>query len=639
MLNKTNFHYPAMLRVAGKNCVIIGGGAVAARKLATLLDAEANVTVVAPLFCDEVQKLASAQGCTLIKDYYKPEYLQNAFVVIAATDNKAVNRQISEAAPCLVNNITEPELSNFTVPSAISEGDITIALATGGMPAFTRLLKKQLEHILTPELADFNSFLLLQREAVKNIESTPQERTQFWRSVLKQDLLNLVIAGKAAQAKEKVLDAVNSLGLNHRTAPVEIRERFNFSNDRVASILRRLRNYDNIPEAMLLSTCNRTELYMVIENPHEAIPFIKSLLKHLAGEHYQSEYFYNLNGTNCVKHLFRVASSLDSLIVGEGQILSQIKNAYHIARINGMTDTILNTIMNKAIAVGKRVRTETKIAYSSVSVSSAAVDLAIKILGDLSKAQILVVGAGHMSELTAQHLLDKGAQTICVSNRHYERAQDLADKFHGTAIPYRAMFEHAADADIIITSTGAPHYVLTAENLGPLLPKRNGRPLILIDIAVPRDVDPRLADVDGVTIYNIDDLEGVVDTNKNFREKEAHVAEQIISEEIGALKERLRYYTMRPVMVQLHDKMNFLRQKVLKKAFIKMPELTDHEKRIIDLMTQRLEHKFLREPMKAMNAVAGTAEEERYKKMMCDLFLLNETGEEFGDESKIDDWD
>ena len=317
------------------------------------------------------------------------------------------------------------------------------------------------------------------------------------------------------------------LGLNHRTAPVEIRERFNFSNDRVASILRRLRNYDNIPEAMLLSTCNRTELYMVIENPHEAIPFIKSLLKHLAGEHYQSEYFYNLNGTNCVKHLFRVASSLDSLIVGEGQILSQIKNAYHIARINGMTDTILNTIMNKAIAVGKRVRTETKIAYSSVSVSSAAVELAIKILGDLSKAQILVVGAGHMSELTAQHLLDKGAQTICVSNRHYERAQDLADKFHGTAIPYRAMFEHAADADIIITSTGAPHYVLTAENLGPLLPKRNGRPLILIDIAVPRDVDPRLADVDGVTIYNIDDLEGVVDTNKNFREKEAHVAVQI----------------------------------------------------------------------------------------------------------------
>lgn len=429
------------------------------------------------------------------------------------------------------------------------------------------------------------------------------------------------------------------LGLNHKTAPVEIRERFNFSHDRVASILRRLRNYDNISEAILLSTCNRTELYMVMENPHEAVPFIKSLLRHLSGEHYRSDYFYNLTGTNCVRHLFRVASSLDSLVVGEGQILSQIKNAYQIARNNGMTDTILNTLLNKAIAVGKRVRTETKIAYSSVSVSSAAVDLAINILGDLKTASILVVGAGHMSELTVRHLLDKGAQTICVSNRHYERAQELADKFQGTAIPYRAMFEHAADADIIITSTGAPHYVLTKENLGPLLPQRHGRPLILIDIAVPRDVDPELADVPGVTIYNIDDLEGVVDLNRSFRDKEAHLAEQIIEEEIEALKERLRYYTMRPVMVQLHDKMNFLRQKVLKKAFIKLPELTDNEKRIIDLMTQRLEHKFLREPMRAMNAVAGTPEEERYKRMMCELFLLNTTGEEFGDESRIDDWD
>ena len=200
------------------------------------------------------------------------------------------------------------------------------------------------------------------------------------------------------------------------------------------------------------------------------------------------------------------------------------------------------------------------------------------------------------------------------------------------------MFKQAAAADIIITSTGAPHYVLTAENLGPLLPERHGRPLILIDIAVPRDVDPALSEMDGVTVYNIDDLEDVVDINKNFRSNEAKVAEQIIAEEIESLKERLRYYTMRPVMVKLHDKMNFLRQKVLKKAFIKMPNLTDEEKRIIDLMTQRLEHKFLREPMKAMNAVAGTHEEEQYRKMMCELFVLNDSGEEFGDENGIDNW-
>ncbi len=429
------------------------------------------------------------------------------------------------------------------------------------------------------------------------------------------------------------------LGLNHKTAPVEIRERFNFSQERIASILRRLRNYDNITEAMLLSTCNRTELYMVMENSREALSFIKALLKHLAGGQYQPEYFYTFTGTQCVQHLFRVASSLDSLVIGEGQILSQIKNAYQLARNNGNTATILNTLMNKAISVGKRVRTETRIAYSSVSVSSAAVDLAIKILGDLSNANILVVGAGHMSELTARHLIDKGARTIFVSNRNFEHAQELAQKFNGTAIVYREMFQQAAQADIIITSTGAPHYVLTAENLGPLLPQRQNRPLILIDIAVPRDVDPALNDMAGVTVYNIDDLENVVDTNKSFRAQEAQTAERIIEEEIRALKERLRYYTMRPVMVQLHDKMNFLRQKVLKKAFIKLPDLTDEERRIIDLMTQRIEHKFLREPMRAMNAVAGTAEEERYKKMMCELFLLDNSGEEFGNESKFENWD
>lgn len=428
------------------------------------------------------------------------------------------------------------------------------------------------------------------------------------------------------------------LGLNHKTAPVDIRERFNFSNDRVASILRRLRNYDNIPEVMLLSTCNRTELYMVIENPKEAVPFIKNMLRHLAGEKYKDEYFYNITGIFCVRHLFRVASSLDSLIIGEGQILSQIKNAYQIARSNGVTGTILNTLMNKAIAVGKRVRTETKIAFSSVSVSSAAVDLAIEILGNLKEANILVVGAGHMSELTARHLIDKGASTIFVSNRNFDHAQSLAHKFNGKAIPYQEMFKQAANADIIITSTGAPHYVLTANNLGPLLKQRQNRPLILIDIAVPRDVDPALNEMQGVTVYNIDDLENVVDINKNFRSHEAKMAERIIEEEIISLKERMRYYTMRPVMVQLHDKMNFLRQKVLKKAFIKLPNLTDDEKRIIDLMTQRLEHKFLREPMKAMNAVAGTHEEENYKKIMCDLFLLDNSGEEFGDENGIENW-
>lgn len=429
------------------------------------------------------------------------------------------------------------------------------------------------------------------------------------------------------------------IGLNHRTAPVEVRERFNFPADKVGGALSHLYNFDGVSEVMLLSTCNRTELYAVLDGPAEALPRLKQALRQHAGAAYRAEHFYHLSGTHCVRHLFRVAASLDSLIVGEGQILSQIKNAYQIARSGGYTDVILNTLMNRAIAVGKRVRTETRIAYSSVSVSSAAVDLALDILGDLSRARILVVGAGHMSELTARHLIDKGASTIIVSNRNLEHAQELADKFRGRAIPYREMFSQAAEADIIITSTGAPHYVLTAENLGPLLPARQGRPLILIDIAVPRDVDPRLGEMEGITLYNIDDLENVVDINKSFRSSEALLAGDIIEEEIEALKDRLRYYTVRPVMVRLHDKMNFLRQHVLKKTLIKLPNLTEEERRIIEQMTKRLEHKFLREPMIAMNSVAGTLQEEEYKRWISELFLLSAEGEEFGDENKIDNWD
>ncbi len=429
------------------------------------------------------------------------------------------------------------------------------------------------------------------------------------------------------------------LGLNHKTAPVEIRERFNFTADRIEKILRRLRNYDNIPEAMLLSTCNRTELYMVMENKSEAVAYIKKLVKHVAGEEYDSKYFYNLSGTNCVRHLFRVAASLDSLIIGEGQILNQIKVAYQLARNSGMTDTFMNTLMNRAIAVGKKVRTETRIAYSSVSVSSAAVDLAMDVLGDITNAKIIILGAGKMSELTARHLIDKGASSIIVSNRNFAHAQEMAEKFNGQAIQFSQMNVAAATADIIITSTGAPHYVLTAEGMKPLLTQRVGKKLVIIDIAVPRDVDPALAEMEGITLFNIDDLENLVDVNKSFRSQEAYTAAQIIEEEIVSLKERLRYLTMRPVMVQLHDKMNFLRQKVLKKALIKMPKLTDRERHIIDIMTQRIEHKFLREPMIAMNTAAGTSTEDHYKKMICELFLLDEEGDGFGDENKISDWD
>lgn len=219
MLIENEFHYPVILKLKGKKCVIIGGGQVAARKLITLCEAGAEVTVIAPEFCSELITAATKYPCQLQKDYYKDKYIQQAFVVIAATNDVAVNRQITAAAPLLCNNITEPELSNFTVPSSFTQGDITVALATGGMPAFTRMLKKRLQEVITPDIASFNDFLRQQRHIVQQISSTPAQRTAFWRQILTDDLINLVAAGHAAQAKENILDAISSFRSQSQNGP------------------------------------------------------------------------------------------------------------------------------------------------------------------------------------------------------------------------------------------------------------------------------------------------------------------------------------------------------------------------------------------------------------------------------------
>ena len=219
MLIENNFHYPVMLKLKGKQCVIIGGGEVAARKLNTLCEAGAKVTIVAPQCCAMLQETAQKYHCQLINDCYKKQYLQHAFIVIAATNDANINRQVTTEAPLLCNNITEPELSNFTVPSSFTQGDITVALATGGMPAFTRMLKKRLQEVISPDMAAFNDFLRQQRLLVQQIPSTPAQRTAFWRQILTDDLINLVAAGYAAQAKENILDAISSFRSQSQNGP------------------------------------------------------------------------------------------------------------------------------------------------------------------------------------------------------------------------------------------------------------------------------------------------------------------------------------------------------------------------------------------------------------------------------------
>ena len=408
------------------------------------------------------------------------------------------------------------------------------------------------------------------------------------------------------------------LGLNHRTAPIEIREKFSFGKDAIRRGLENLDDYDGLSEAVVLSTCNRSEIYAVTADGCDAS--IYNFLSDLIGGAVEKIFLYEFDDENCAKHLFEVSAGLDSLVLGEGQILSQVKEAYSIAKSAAATSTILNTLFHRAIAAGKRVRTETKIAYNSVSVSSAAVALAERKLGGFAGKSALIFGAGKMAQLTAQHLLSHGLKMIFVANHHLERAKDMANKIGGQAVAWEKAFIGAAHVDIIITSTGAPHYVVKPWQTQQLMTRRDGRPIFFIDIAVPRDVDPEVGKIKGVTLYNIDDLESVVEKNLQARQREAFLAKKIVAEDAAAVMERFKYLKFQPLMANLSERAEKIRIRELRRVAGKLSDLSDDEQKILDQMTRRIVRKILRMPMMKLNASAGTDAENFYTQAMQALF-------------------
>lgn len=418
------------------------------------------------------------------------------------------------------------------------------------------------------------------------------------------------------------------LGLNHKTAPVAVRERFSIPKQAVRNGLANLSEYEGLNEAVVLSTCNRSEMYAVVDDVREGLATLKQFLFDLTGnEEPIDEYLYHYDKEECIRHLFYVAASLDSLVLGEGQILSQVKEAYALGLEAGTTSTILNTLFHRAIAAGKRVRTETRIQFNSVSVSYAAVELAREALGDLSKSNALIFGAGKMAELTAKHLAARGVKKIYVTNRHLEKAEQLAEKFDGEAVPFDEAMKRAVAVDVIVTSTGAPHYVIKPWETRQLMTKRKRRPLFLIDIAVPRDVDPEVGEIKNVTLYNIDALEEVVDEHVQERREEAVEAKKIVEEEVLSIEEKFRYLSFRPLMALLSERCDRIRQREIKRASSKLPDLTEEQERQIDHMTRMIVRKILRMPMMKLNASAGTPQEEFYIDAMRSLFKLDTIGE------------
>lgn len=330
-----------------------------------------------------------------------------------------------------------------------------------------------------------------------------------------------------------------ALGINHKTAPVEVRERFSFSENAVPDALSRLRSLEGVMEAVLLSTCNRVEIYAVVEGQAgRALSQIRGLLAESSPDGVPSEGFYELSSPESVTHLFKVASGLDSMVLGETEILGQLKQAYSIALSEGATGKFLNKAFQTAFNVAKKIRTDTNIQRGSVSVASVSVELAQKIFESLCDQRVMVIGAGDTSEKTARALQSRGAKSIMVSNRSFERAELLAKELDGKAIHFDEWPTEFTKVDIVISSTAAPHYLITRANLEPLLEARGSRPLLLIDIAVPRDIDPAVNLLDDVYLYNVDDLQAIAEEYQRMRRDELAVCEKIINERASGLLKR-----------------------------------------------------------------------------------------------------
>ncbi len=321
------------------------------------------------------------------------------------------------------------------------------------------------------------------------------------------------------------------LGLNHRTAPVDIREKLAIAPHKLSEILQQLKTESSSEELVCLSTCNRTEIYVEAKDRAQARQALERILKSHSGIQILSNHLYFHESEDAIRHLFTVAAGLDSMVQGEHEILAQVKQAYQAAHAGGYTGKLLNVLFQRSLYVGKRVRTETGLGEGAASVGSVAVGMAERIFGSLQGRTIMILGAGKMAEVTAKHLLGQKARSLLVANRTFERACELAEEFGGTAMHFEEGLRQMAGVDIVISSTAAPHAVITSEHIHHIMEERKGRSLFLIDIAMPRDVDPAVNDIENVYLYNIDDLEQIVATNQAKRSKEAEAAAHIVQQE------------------------------------------------------------------------------------------------------------
>lgn len=416
------------------------------------------------------------------------------------------------------------------------------------------------------------------------------------------------------------------VGLNYRTAPVEVRERFSFADKDMPQALQELMRTKSVLEGVIIATCNRTEIYVVVDRLHMCGYFIRSFMERWFGVPREefTRHLYMYEEEQAVRHLFRVACGLDSMVLGETQILGQVRNAFLLSQQEKGTGTWFNRLFKQAVTLGKRAHSETSIGESAVSISYAAVELGKRIFGSFHGKRVLILGAGKMSELTAKHLSGAGAEEVLVANRTFARAQELAANFGGAACTMQEALQRLEEVDILISSTGAEGYVITSAQVARSMKQRPERPLFMIDIAVPRDIDPAIGELEQVFLYDIDDLEGIVESNMEMRRAEAIKIEAMIEEDMEAFAGWLQTLGVKPVIRALQEKGSDIHSATLDSLFNKLPELDERQRKVIRRLTKSIVNQMLHDPINRVKELAGAQQGPEALEMFSHIFALED---------------
>ncbi|WP_075982478.1 glutamyl-tRNA reductase [Bacillus massilinigeriensis] len=416
------------------------------------------------------------------------------------------------------------------------------------------------------------------------------------------------------------------VGLNHKTAPVEIRERLTFNPSQIGDAMKVLNSKKSILENVIVSTCNRTEIYAVVDQLHTGRYYVKEFLS----QWFQIEisefspflFIYEQDGA--VEHLFKVACGLDSLVLGETQILGQVRSSFLKGQEEKTTGTVFNQLFKQAVTLAKRAHSETEIGANAVSVSYAAVELAKKIFGELNQKHVLILGAGKMGELAIQNLHGNGVSKVTVINRTFEKAKDLASRFEGDAKPLQDLKASLTVADILISSTGAKDFVITKELMETVAKLRKGKPLFMVDIAVPRDLDPQIAELENVFLYDIDDLEGIVEANLQERKKAAEEIYLMIEGEIVDFKQWLNMLGVVPVISALREKATLIQSETMKSIERKLPNLSERDIKVLNKHTKSIINQMLKDPILQAKELSTRKDARQALDLFVQIFNIEE---------------